>query len=209
MRYAVIEDNKVIDIVTADESYYPRLQQIFSNVIQTDNITAIGWYYVNNNFQEYMQIAELTIDQHRMLVGKKLNEYNTYSPIILSNGGLAISDEAIAACDNEELTWLQDLPLIDYATTLPDTTLPTMSGYGVVIPTEYLGVFPNNEFKCNGFIVTLSDYGNEKAVDTAYLQWAEFQAELDRKYNEPLKQSLMFLWDYCIEQIMANNIVEL
>jgi hypothetical protein len=47
------------------------------------------------------------------------------------------------------------------------------------------------------------------AVDVAYLQWPNFQNELDKPVNEAVKRHMMPIWDYVAEQIDNNNFVQL
>lgn len=155
------------------------------------------------------KIASLTVEQYRSLYMQKYDATSYFNPSAAPNGVYFISEQEIDAYQGTEFAWIKTLPLIDYSTLLPNTTPPTMSGVGVIIPAEYLGIFPNNQFKLNGFVVNLTPYDTDQAVDTAYVQWQNFMDELDREYNYDWKQSLMFIWDYVAAQIANGNVVQL
>jgi hypothetical protein len=89
-----------------------------------------------------------------------------------------------------------------------DKTPPTMSGLKVEIPSYWEVFFPDDTFILNGFIVQLERINGALAVDIAYLQWANFQAELDKPSNEAVKRHMMPIWDYVIEQINNNNFIQ-
>jgi hypothetical protein len=88
-----------------------------------------------------------------------------------------------------------------------DKTPPTKSGLKVEIPSYWEVFFPDDTFILNGFIVELERINGALAVDIAYLQWANFQAELDKPSNEAVKRHMMPIWDYVIEQINQNNFI--
>jgi hypothetical protein len=140
---------------------------------------------------------------------QKYDAVSYFNPTAMPDGSYFISEQEIDAYQGTEFAWIKTLPLVDYTTSLPDTTPPTMSGIGVIIPNEYMGVFPGNQFKVNGFIVNLTAYGQQQAVDIAYMNWQNFKDELDREYNYDWKQTLMFIWDYVAVQIANNNTVPL
>jgi len=84
-----------------------------------------------------------------------------------------------------------------------DTTPPTLYGLGVVIPEQFIWVFPDNKFILEGFEIPLT----HGAVDIAYFQWQAFRDCLDNGNHEFLKRALMSLWDYVAEQVENQNFV--
>ena len=86
-----------------------------------------------------------------------------------------------------------------------DTTPPTLYGLGVVIPEQFIWVFPENKFILEGFEIPLTN----GAVDIAYFQWQAFRDCLDNGNHDYLKRALMPLWDYVAEQVENQNFVEL
>jgi hypothetical protein len=86
-----------------------------------------------------------------------------------------------------------------------DTTPPTLYGLGVVIPEQYLWVFPDNKFILEGIEIPLTN----GAVDIAYFQWQAFRDCLDNGNHEYLKRALMPLWDYVAEQVENQNFVQI
>jgi len=86
-----------------------------------------------------------------------------------------------------------------------DYSPPTLIGYGVEIPNQFIWVFPEDKFILNGFEIPLTN----GAVDVAYFQWQEFRDELDSGNHEYLKRALMPLWDYVAEQVTNENLIQL
>jgi hypothetical protein len=86
-----------------------------------------------------------------------------------------------------------------------DLTPPSLYGLGVVIPDQFIWVFPDNKFILEGFEIPLQ-YG---AVDIAYFQWQSFRDCLDNGNHDYLKRALMPLWDYVAEQVENQNFVQL
>ena len=86
-----------------------------------------------------------------------------------------------------------------------DTTPPTLYGLGVVIPEQFIWVFPDNKFILEGFEIPLTN----GAVDIAYFQWQAFRDCLDNGNHDYLKRALMPLWDYVAEQVEKQNFVQL
>jgi hypothetical protein len=86
-----------------------------------------------------------------------------------------------------------------------DYSPPTLIGYGVEIPNQFIWVFPEDKFILNGFEIPLTN----GAVDVAYFQWQEFRDELDSGNHEYLKRALMPLWDYVAEQVTNENLIPL
>jgi len=86
-----------------------------------------------------------------------------------------------------------------------DTTPPPLYGVGVVIPDQFIWVFPDNKFILEGFEIPLTN----GAVDIAYFEWQAFRNCLDNGNHEYLKRALMPLWDYVGEQIELQNFIPL
>lgn len=90
-----------------------------------------------------------------------------------------------------------------------DYTPPQMSGYGVIIPSQFEWVFKNDKFTIGDFVVNFNRVNNQLVVDTAYLEWQAFKDELDTPQNKTVKESLMDIWDYVAKQIENNNFVQI
>jgi len=86
-----------------------------------------------------------------------------------------------------------------------DTTPPTLYGLGVVIPDQFIWVFPQNKFILEGFEIPLTN----GAVDIAYFQWQALRDCLDNGNHEYLKRALRDLWDYVKEQVELQNFIPL
>jgi hypothetical protein len=86
-----------------------------------------------------------------------------------------------------------------------DTTPPPLYGLGVVIPDQFIWVFPQNKFILEGFEIPLTN----GAVDIAYFEWQAFRDCLDNGNHEYLKRALMPLWDYVGEQVELQNFIPL
>lgn len=86
-----------------------------------------------------------------------------------------------------------------------DTTPPQLYGLGVVIPDQFIWVFPDNKFILEGFEIPLTN----GAVDIAYFEWQAFRNCLDNGNHEDLKRALMKLWDYVAEQVELQNFIPL
>jgi hypothetical protein len=82
---------------------------------------------------------------------------------------------------------------------------PTLYGLGVVIPDQFILVFPQNKFILEGFEIPLTN----GAVDIAYFEWQAFRNCLDNGNHEYLKRALMPLWDYVGEQVELQNFIPL
>jgi len=144
------------------------------------------------------------------------NEYNGtqkysnifYAAPIMSGehkGQFAISENALQEFPEifENLEYeIVELDVMDFQI---NYTPPTLIGYGVEIPNQFLWVFPEDKFILNRFEIPLTN----EAVDVAYFQWQEFRDELDSGKYEDLKRALMDLWDYVQTQVDAGNLVEL
>jgi hypothetical protein len=154
-----------------------------------------------------MKIAPLTIYQFRELYQQSFSMDSLFNPTALADGTYFISEEEINQYQGTEFAWVKDLVLIDYTTSMPDTTAPSLLPYAVEIPTEFQWVFVGDKITIGGFYIPLDDYQNLKVVNLAYFNWAEFRAELDSGKYADLKSALMPLWDYVDEQVTNNNII--
>jgi hypothetical protein len=154
-----------------------------------------------------MKIAPLTIYQYRDLYSQSYAPDSTFNPTCLPDGTYFISEEEINQYQGTEFAWVKDLPLIDYTTSMPDTTPPSLLPYAVEIPTEFQWVFVDSKITIGGFYIPLDDYQNLKVVNLAYFNWPEFRAELDSGKYADLKSALMPLWDYVATQVANNNII--
>ena len=91
-----------------------------------------------------------------------------------------------------------------------NTTPPQLLPFACIIQIGLQMPFRNGLFKLSGFEVPLESIGDNKVVNIAYLHWAEFKAELDRKYpddtfvHQGIKDNLMDLWDFV--ELHANTI---
>jgi len=90
-----------------------------------------------------------------------------------------------------------------------DTTPPTPTYKGVIIPEKYSWVFTNNRFELNNFVVEFQTVDNDLVVDTSYIFWEAFRNELDKPENITVKASLMPVWDYVVQQIIIDNTIDL
>lgn len=156
-------------------------------------------------------IAELTIQQYRQIVGQPITSDWTFNPITMPSGRFFVSEEEINAYNGQEFAWLKDLTLTEYDSQVPDTTQPTEMGVGVVIPSDYpvLKLFPDLEFRLNGFVVPIVQYGQGYAVDLAYLLWEAFRKEQDYGYNKVVFDVFSTLWGELKTKAENNDIVQL
>ena len=158
-----------------------------------------------------MRIAPLTIEQYRTLYKKYYDANSTFNPTASPDGSYFISEEEINAYEGTEYAWIKDLPLIDYSETMPDTTVPQMTGFGILIPTEAetLNLFPNNKFNLGGYEITLTSTSQGLAVDLGYLNWQGFRDEQDKAYNATIKASFSALWYELLARYTNNEIIQL
>lgn len=156
-------------------------------------------------------IAELTIEQYRQIVGQVITGDWAFNPITMPSGRFFVSEEEINAYQGSEFAWLKDLDLIEYDSSIPDTTPPTETGFGIVIPQKYIdaGLFPESTFHLNGYAIPLVSYNGGLAVDLAYLGWTGFRQEQDYKYNETLNKCFSQLWYELLGLYQNNQIVQL
>jgi hypothetical protein len=156
-----------------------------------------------------MKIALLTIYQYRSLQGQEFDTDSKFNPTSLPSGAYFISEEEIKQYQGTEFAWIKDLPLVDYSSSMPDTTPPTLTPYAVEIPTEFQWVFVGDKITIGGFYIPLDNYNSSKVVNLAYFSWAEFRKELDSGIYADLKSALMPLWDYVALQVTNGNIIVL
>lgn len=156
-------------------------------------------------------IAEINIEQYRQLVGQEITDGWTFNPITMPSGRFFVSEEEIDAYQGQQFSWLKDLPLIDFDSTIPDTTPPEPMGMGVVIPSDYpvLKLFPDLEFRLNGFVVPIVEYNGGYAVDLAYLMWEAFRKDQDYGYNKIVFDTFKTLWYELAAKVQNNDIVQL
>ena len=153
------------------------------------------------------KIAPLTIYQFRDLYKKNYSINALFNPTALPDGTYFISEEEVNQYQGTEFAWVKDLVLIDYTTSMPDTTAPSLLPYAVEIPLEFQWVFVGDKITIGGFYIPLDNYQNSKVVNLAYFQWSEFRAELDSGKYADLKRSLMPLWDYVALQVNNGNVI--
>lgn len=218
MIYALVENNKIIDYIVGSETYLDRLKEIFADkqvieigVNEAKQISSIGEYYVNGQYKRYMKIANLTVEQYRKLYGQYLKDDRIFNFFISPDGSVSIPEEDINDCTNTALQWVKDLVIFDYSTTLPDTTPPSMTGYGILIPTEAetLNLFPDNKFNLGGYVIELTSTSQGLAVDLGYLGWTGFREEQDKAFNSTIKDSFSALWYELLTRYQNNEIIQL
>lgn len=156
-------------------------------------------------------IAYLTVEQYKQLQGKEFTQGNTFNPSSLPDGQYFISEQEINAYNGTEFAWIKDLPLVEFTTDLPDLTPPTMTGYGILIPTEAetLNLFPDNKFNLGGFEIELTQTSQGLAVDLAYLGWQGFRDEQDKPINATIKASFSGLWYTLLEKYNNQDIIQI
>jgi hypothetical protein len=218
MNYAIIGNNKIIDYVNSDQSYYNRLVEIFNQyeVIpigedEMSQIASIGEYYVNGQYLRFMKIAQLTIEQYRQLFGQSVDGTRNFSVAVTPDALLCIPEDDVTGCTNSNFTWVSGLTIQDYSITIPSTTPPTMTGTGVLLPTEVevLELFPNNQFNLNGYVVNLTDTPSGLAVDVAYLLWEEFRQEQDNGINVTINETFYNLWYLLLTKYQNGDTIPL
>lgn len=157
------------------------------------------------------QVVELTIEEHRKVTGKKINNSLYFNVGTMPSGRHFVTKAEVDAYNGTELAFLKSKPVIDFDPTIPDSTPPTPTGMGVVVPSAYLGLglFPNGQFKLSGYVVPLTPYNGGFAVDLAYLGWVNFRAEQDFGYNETVNETFSTLWYTLKAEFDNGNIVQL
>jgi hypothetical protein len=124
--------------------------------------------------------------------------------------GFIMGNEIVLGKDYSTGIERDDLPEYYEEVLSPDApTLPTPTNKGVIIPEKYSWVFKNNRFELNNFVVEFQTVDNELVVDTSYIFWEAFKTELDKPENITVKDSLMPVWDYVIQQIIIDNTIDL
>lgn len=158
-----------------------------------------------------MKFARLNVAQHRSLIGQDLGDGTLFNPVMHKTGYIVISEWEIQQVANTDFLWLKDLPLVDMDSVAIDTTPPSMTGYGVLLPTECqnLGIFPNNQFNLNGFVINFTETPNGLAVDLGYLGWTAFREEQDNEVNSAIKQTFSALWYAVLGKYLNNEIIQL
>lgn len=158
-----------------------------------------------------MKIAPLTIVQFRQLYGQEYSENAVFNPSATADGTYYISEQEINQYQWTTFAWIKDLVLIDYSTDIPDTTPPSMTGYGILIPTEAetLNLFPNNKFNLGGYVIELTSTSQGLAVDLGYLGWTGFREEQDKAFNSTIKDSFSALWYELLTRYQNNEIIQL
>jgi len=145
---------------------------------------------------------------HHIVVSAKYeNERNSYGRQIgiftYNNGWIWQPNEGNTT---DVIEYFKDLAIEDLEIeNLAYYQPPTLYGLGVVIPEQFIWVFPENKFILEGFEVPLTN----GAVDIAYFQWQAFRDCLDNGNHDYLKRALMPLWDYVAEQVENQNFVEI
>ena len=159
-----------------------------------------------------MKIAKLNIEQYRKLIGQDLGDGTLFNPVINKDGYVILTEHEISQTTNTDFIWVQDLPLIEiYDIPSTNTTPPSMTGYGILIPTEAvsLNLFPDNKFNLNGFIIELTSTSQGLAVDLGYLGWQEFRDEQDNEINSTIKASFSALWYELLTRYNNGEIIQL
>jgi hypothetical protein len=124
--------------------------------------------------------------------------------------GFIMGNEIVLGKDYSTGIEREDLPEYYEEVLSPDApTPPTPTNKGVIIPEKYSWVFTNNRFELNNFVVEFQTVNNELVVDTSYIFWEAFKNELDKLENITVKDSLMPVWDYVIQQIIIDNTIDL
>ncbi len=142
-----------------------------------------------------------------------VNEINSYSRFI---GIFEFTNEWIFTPNTENTNdvneYFSDLSIDDLnIENLSYFEPPIPTGYGVVIPIEYLWAFPNDKFILHGtgfeIPLTIGSYG--KAVDAAYLTWEAFLVEIWKPENKTVFDILKPVWLYCETEAENNRVIEL
>jgi hypothetical protein len=124
--------------------------------------------------------------------------------------GFIMGNEIVLGKDYSTGIERDDLPEYYEEVLSPDApTPPTPTNKGVIIPEKYSWVFKNNRFELNNFVVEFQTVDNELVVDTSYIFWEAFKTELDKPENITVKDSLMPVWDYVVQQIIIDNTIDL
>jgi len=60
------------------------------------------------------QVHLINLEQANDIRGKEYSHNRFYSPIEDANANWIIGQEEVVDCENEDLIWVKELPLIDY-----------------------------------------------------------------------------------------------
>lgn len=159
-----------------------------------------------------LKFARLNVQQHRSLIGQDIGDGTLFNPVMHKTGYIVISEWEIEQVTNNDFLWLKDLPLVDMdSLPMPDTTPPQMTGYGILLPTQCLdlGIFPNNQFNLNGFVINFTSTSQGLAVDLGYLGWQEFRDEQDNEVNSAIKTAFSNLWYEVLAKYNNGEIIQL
>jgi hypothetical protein len=126
--------------------------------------------------------------------------------------GFIMGNEIVLGKDYSTGVEREDLP--DYYEEVQDPDAPTppeITGSGVIVPSQFLWAFPNDKFILHGtgFEIPLAQTSQGKAVDTAYLEWPAFLAEIWKPEHQTVFDILEPVWLYCEQQADARNFVQL
>jgi hypothetical protein len=78
----------------------------------------------------------------------------------------------------------------------------------VVIPEQFIWVFPDNKFILEGFEIPLTTKENYLIIDKAYIEWDSFREELKNTEKESAYKIINIIFNYLDEQVKNNNIIE-
>jgi hypothetical protein len=167
------------------------------NTTQIENpIITLSWSWQNPNI-----LVSAKYENERNSYGRQIGQF-TYI-----NGWQWQPNEGNTTDVNE---YFKDLAIEDLnIKNLDYYAPPTPTSKGVIIPEKYSWVFKNNRFELNNFVVEFQTIDNELVVDTSYIFWEAFKTELDKPENITVKDSLMPVWDYVIQQIIIDNTIDL
>jgi hypothetical protein len=155
-----------------------------------------------------MKYAILNTNEHN---GTQKGVNIFYAAPILSGpnkGKYATSENALKEFPDifKELEYeIADLEAKDFEI---DLTPPTLYGLGVVIPEQFIWVFPDNKFILEGFEIPLTTKENYLIIDKAYIEWDSFREELKNTEKESAYKIINIIFNYLDEQVKNNNIIE-
>lgn len=159
-------------------------------------------YFKFNTKKEALDFCLLVNKEENINITEENTTLVYAEPIIVFGFFYVIADEITSK--------YTDLEPIDLFSPV-DATPPQLTGYGVVIPTEFLWAFPNNKFILHGtgfeIPLTIGSYG--KAVDAAYLVWKSFLTEIWKPENKTVFDILEPVWLYCETEAENNRVIQL
>lgn len=145
-----------------------------------------------------MKFIKLSVKEQRALTNQEYTNGRRFNPVMY-NGYVIVSEEEVDNCTNANFTYLQSRVKVELSDMpIPNTTPPTMSGQGLMIPQSAVdaNLFPSNKFSMNGFEINFTPKNGGLAIDIAYLTWNEFRAEqIGNPVNEDTKVTFTALWD--------------